>query len=109
MSDVGRVGAAKRRRERQLQAFHRLEQLTVRLELATVLHHSALRPKSRVVEGPSEGEVHVKHDGPGAQKRPLPGMRSGLPPEPEPQVRAATVGHTEVRDLKLRRGSSDGS
>ena len=33
------------------------------------------------------------HDGPRAQKRPLPGMRPGLPPEPEPQVRAATVGH----------------
>ena len=93
MSDVGRVGAAKRRKELQLRAFHRHEQLTVRMELATALHHSALRPKSRVVEGPSEGAVHEKHVGPRAQKRPLPGMRPGLPPEPEPQVRAATVSH----------------
>ena len=33
MCDVGRVGAAKRRRDRQLRAFHRHEQLTVRIEL----------------------------------------------------------------------------
>ena len=98
MSDVGRVGAAKRRRDRQLRAFHRHEQLTVRMELATALHHSALRPRSRVVEGPSEGVELEKYVGPRAQKRPLPGMRPGLPREPEPQVRAATVGHVAAGD-----------
>ena len=61
---------------------------TVAMELATALHHSAQR-----VGGPCEGEVHAMHDGLRAQKRPLPGTRPGLPPEPEPQVRAATVGY----------------
>ena len=59
MGDVGRVGAAKPRRDRQLRAFHRHEQLT---ELATALHHSAQRPKSRVVEEPSEGEVRETYE-----------------------------------------------
>ena len=54
MSDVGRAGASKRRRDRQLRAFHRHEQLTVRMELATAIHHSAQRPKT-VVEVPREG------------------------------------------------------
>ena len=54
------------------------------MELATALHHSAQR-----VEGPSEGEVHANHDG---LRAPLPGTRPSLPLEPEPQVRAATVG-----------------
>ena len=58
------------------------------MELAAALHHSAQR-----VEGPGEGEVHAMHDGLRAQMRPLPGTRPGLPPEPEPQVRAATVGY----------------
>ena len=40
-----------------------------------------------------EGEVHAQHDGLRAQKRPLPGKRPGLPPEPEPQGAAATVGY----------------
>ena len=86
----GGVGSARRRRDRQLRAFRRHVQLTVRMELAAALHHSAQR-----VEGPREGELH---EGPRAQKRPLPGMRPGLPPEPEPHVRAATVGRVAAGD-----------
>ena len=94
MSDVGRVGAAKRRKYRQFRAFHRHEQLTVRMELATALHHSAQRPKSRVVEGPSE---HEKYVGLRAQKPPLPGKRPGLPQEPEPLGRAVTDGYVAAQ------------
>ena len=36
-----RVGAAKRRRDRWLLAWHRHERLTVAMELGTALHHSA--------------------------------------------------------------------
>ena len=61
-------GAARRRRQRQLRAFHFHVQMAVKLELATALHHSAQR-----VEGPKEVEVHEKHDGLRAEKRPLPG------------------------------------
>ena len=41
MCDVGRAGAAFRRRQRQLRAFHRHEAMSVKLALATALHHSA--------------------------------------------------------------------
>ena len=44
--------SGRRRRDRQLRAFRCDEQLTVRMELAAVLHHSAQRPKERVVERP---------------------------------------------------------
>ena len=40
MCDVGRVGAAKRRRERQLRSFLRHEELSVKMALARALHHS---------------------------------------------------------------------
>ena len=50
-----RVGAAKRRWDRQFRAFRRHEQLTVRMELAAALHRSA-QPAGLVVEGSSEGE-----------------------------------------------------
>ena len=91
MSDS--AGAAKRLRDRRLQAWHRHVRATVAMELATALHHSAQR-----VEGPSEGEVHAKHDGPRAQKRPLPGTRPApLAEVSGPQVRAATVGYVAAR------------
>ena len=60
------------------------------MELATALHHSAQRPKSRVVEEPSEGEVRETYNAPRRLKAPLPGMRPVLPPEPEPLGRAVT-------------------
>ena len=84
---------ARRRRDRQLRAFHRHEQLTVAMELATALHQSAQRAKSRVVEGPSEGEVRETYDALRRLKAPLPGTRPGLPPEPEPLGRAVTDGY----------------
>ena len=84
-----RIGAAMRRWDRQLRAFRRHELLTVRMESAAAFHQSAQR-----VEGPGEGEVHEKHDGPRAQKRPLPRTRSEpLVEVSEPQVGAVTVGY----------------
>ena len=83
----------------------RHEQQTVRMALAAALHHSA-GPREKVEKQQNgaprgqktaaragEGEVHAQHDGLRAQKRPLPGKRPGLPPEPEPQGAAATVGY----------------
>ena len=52
--DGGRAGDARRRRDRRLWAWHRHVKLTVAMELATALHHSA-QPAGPVVEGPSEG------------------------------------------------------
>ena len=82
------AGAAKRRRDRRLRAWHRHVRTTVAMELATALHHSAQR-----VEVPREGVEGEQHYAPRRPKPPLPGKRPGLPPEPEPQVRAATVGY----------------
>ena len=90
------AGAAKRRRDRRLRAWHHHVRTTVAIELAAALHHSAQR-----VEESREGEVHANHDGLRAQKRPLPGTRPGLPPEPEPQVRAATVGYVAAPEPLL--------
>ena len=96
MSDS--AGAAKRRRDRGLRAWHRHVRTTVAKGLAPALHHSAQR-----VEVPREREVHEKHDGPRAQKRPLPGTRPAPPAEvSEPQVRAATVGYVAARGLSSR-------
>ena len=88
--DVGGSGAARRRRERRLRAFHRHEALSVRLALATALHHSA----QRVEEPREEEEEHVKNVGPRAQKAPPPGTRPApLAEMAEPQWGAATVGY----------------
>ena len=62
-------GAARRRRGRQVRAWHRHERLTVAMELATALHHSAQR---------------------------VGGKRPGVLLDPE-QVAAATVGHVAAR------------
>ena len=61
------------------------------------LHSTTLRTGTED-SGNREGEVHEKHDGLRAQKRPLPGTR----PEPlaevsEPQGPAATVGYVAAR------------
>ena len=52
--DDGGVGSAWRRRDRQLRAFRRHEQLTVRMELAAALHHSAQWVEGRERRGPRE-------------------------------------------------------
>ena len=81
--DEGGVGS------RQLRSWRRHVRTTVAMELATALHHSAQR-----VEVTREGEVHEKHVGPRAQKRPLLGTRPApLAEVPAPQVGAVTVGH----------------
>ena len=77
------AGSARRRWDRQLRAWHRHVRVTVAMELATALHHSAQR-----VEVPREGNVHEKHDGP----RPLQGTRPGLPTEQEACRRASHEG-----------------
>ena len=70
--------SARRRRERQLRAFHQHEVLLVKMALATALHHSAQR-----VEVPREVEEHEAYVGPRAQKTPPPGMRPASLAEPE--------------------------
>ena len=86
---VGGSGAALRRRERRLRAFHRHEALSVRLALASALHHSTQR-----VEELREEEEHVKIVGPWAQKAPPPGTRPApLAEVAEPQWEAVTVGY----------------
>ena len=77
-----RVAAAKRRRDRQFRASRRHEQLTVRMELAAALHHSA-QPARPVLEGPSEGKVRETYDALRRLKAPLPEKRPGIPLEPE--------------------------
>ena len=72
-------GAAWRRRERQLRAWHRHERMTVAMELATALHHSAQR-----VEAPREGVEGETNDALRRPKPPLPGKRPGVLLDPEP-------------------------
>ena len=73
MADVAARDAAtsaRRRRERLLRAFHRHVVLSVKMALATALHHSAQR-----VEVPREVEEHEAYVGPRAQKTPPPKTR----------------------------------
>ena len=79
-----RVGAAKRRRGRQLRAVHRHEVVSVKLALATALHHSAHRPKP-VMEEPEEEELHETHDAPRGLGTPPPEKRRGILAERGPQ------------------------
>ena len=76
-----RLGAARRRRERRLRAFHRHEAMSVRLALATALHHSAQR-----VEVPREVEEHATHVGLRAHMTPLPGTQPAALREPGLQL-----------------------
>ena len=79
----------------------RHEQQSIRMALATVMHHSFKvhtengAPRSQTTATRArEGEVHEQHDGLRAQKRPLPGMRPAPPSEVAgPQVVAATGGY----------------
>ena len=76
--------SARRRRERQLRAFHRHEALSVKMALVTALHHSALR-----VEVPREVEEHGAYACPRAQETPPPGTRPASLAEPQgPQDRS---------------------
>ena len=99
------MSAAQRRRQRRLRSMLRHEQQSIRMALATVMHHSYKvhtengAPRSQTTATRArEGEVHEQHDGLRAQNRPLPGTR----PEPlaevsEPQGPAATVGYVAAR------------
>ena len=93
MADVGRAGAAFRRRQRQLRAFLRHEELSVKMALATALHHSA-QPGGPVVEEPEEEVEFEEHAGLRAQNTPPPGSRPGVLTDPGPPwVEAVTVGY----------------
>ena len=70
------IGAAQRRRERQLRAFPRHVQLAV-------AHHGA-QPVGRVVDGPSEEQVHEMNEALRRQKRPPPGEWPAAKKEPQP-------------------------
>ena len=82
------AGAAKRRRERRLRSWAKHERMTVAMALAEQ-HHIR------------EGEVHEVHHALRGQTRPLPGMRLGLPPEPEPLGTAVTDGNVAAPVLLL--------
>ena len=85
-------GAARRRRGRQLRAWHRHERMTVAMELATALHHSA-QPAGPVVAGPSEVEEQDKHEALRRQRAPPPRKRPGVLKEPEVQGAAVMDGY----------------
>ena len=86
-------GSSRRRRDRQLRAWHRHVLLTVAMELATTLRHSA-QPAGLVVGGPREEEVHETHYGLRAKKRPSPGTRPApLAEVAGPLEVAATAGY----------------
>ena len=87
MAGLTGSGAAKRRRDRQLRSFHRHEMLSVKMALATALHHSAQR-----VEVPREGVEAEVNDAPRRQKPPPPGMRPGVLVDPGPAL--VLVRHT---------------
>ena len=67
-SMAARDGAtsARRRRNRQLRAFHRHEVLSVKMALATALHHSA-QPAGPVVGGPEEEVEYETHNATGTE------------------------------------------
>ena len=74
------ASSARRRRDRQLRAWHRHVRTTVAMELATALHHSAQGPKKRVVEEPWEEELPVKHNATSGQNATPPwGVRPAHP------------------------------
>ena len=94
-SMAAREGAssARRRRDRQLRAWHRHVQRTVAMELATALHHSFQRPKERVVEEPREEELAEQHNATSGQNATPPwGVRSPHPLDvsAQPPLVAAT-------------------
>ena len=93
-------GAAWRRRQRQLRAFHRHVQMAVKLELSTALHHSAQR-----VEAPREEVELEKNVGPRAQKPPLQEKRPApLEEVSEPQAKLGQhggIGHELVLALDV--------
>ena len=78
-------GAAMRRRQRLLRAFHRHVQWQVKLELATALHHSAQRPRP-LVEEPKEGVEGETYCAPRRQMPPPSGTRSASLAEPRENV-----------------------
>ena len=74
------TSAAKRRRERRLRSWWRHERMSVAAALAEAHHHSA----------PKVGAE--PYNAPRSQKTASAGTRPGVLKDPEPQVRAATVG-----------------
>ena len=86
-------GVARRRRERRLRSMLRHEQQSIRMALATVMHHSFKvhteygGPRSQTsATRAGEGEVREQHYGLRAQDRPLLGTRPAPLLEVLPQV-----------------------
>ena len=86
-------GVARRRRERRLRSMLRHEQQSIRMALATVMHHSFKvhseygAPRSQTAATRArEEEVRELHYGLRAQERPLPGTRPAPLLEVLPQV-----------------------
>ena len=101
-SMAARDGAtsARRRRNRQLRAFHRHEVLSVKMALATALHHSA-QPAGPVVGGPEEEVENETHNAPRGHNTPPPGTRPGVLKEPGAQEAAVTVGYVAAAGAPL--------
>ena len=83
-------GAARRRRERRLRSMLRHEQQTVRIALATALHHVEMQQNGaprgqKTAARAREVEEQATHDGLRAQRAPPPGVRPGSLTEPGPQ------------------------
>ena len=70
-------GAAKRRRERRLRVHWRHEQLTLRMVLATVEHHSHGAPRGQVTATRTRAEVRETYSAPRRQEPPLPAATTG--------------------------------
>ena len=101
-SMAARDGAtsARCRRNRQLRAFHRHEVLSVKMALATALHHSA-QPAGPVVGGPEEEVEYETHNAPRGQNTPPPGTRPGVLKEPGAQEATVTVGYVAAAGAPL--------
>ena len=70
-------GAAKRRRERRLRMHWRNEQLTLRMVLATVEHHSYGAPRGQLTATRTRAEERETYSAPRRQEPPLPAVTTG--------------------------------
>ena len=77
MAERESTGAAKRRRERRLRMHWRHEQLTLRMVLATVEHHSHVAPRGQTTATRTRAEERETYSAPRRQEPPLPAVTSG--------------------------------
>ena len=77
MSMADRDSAAKRRRERRLRMHWRHEQLTLRMVLATVEHHSYGATRRQLTATRTRAEERETYSAPRRQEPPLPAVTTG--------------------------------